>query len=53
MKREAEAFFDENWITKNDRYVAYFKGADKDDVHCYGATPEEAIQELLDCFGDE
>lgn len=53
IKREAEAFFNEHWVNSSDKYVAYFKGAYPDEVHCYGSTPEDAIQELLDCFGDE
>lgn len=53
IKREAEAFFNEHWVNKTDKYIAYFKGAYPDEVHCYGSTPEDAIQELLDCFGDE
>jgi hypothetical protein len=53
MAREAEAFFNEMWVNSSDRYVAYFKGAYKDEEHCYGSTPEDAIQELLDVYGDE
>lgn len=53
VKREAEAFFNEMWVNSSDRYIAYFKGACKDEEHCYGSTPEDAIQELLDVYGDE
>jgi hypothetical protein len=53
VKREAEAFFNEHWVNSSDKYIAYFKGADGDDVHCYGSSPEDAIQELLDIYGDE
>lgn len=51
--REYEAFISDGAsLFPLQAYVAYEKGACGDDVHAYGATPEEAIENLRELIED-